>query len=146
MNVKKATINDIVNNEKNIKDYFFELFKDIDIEKRINMSKEKYIDMCKFISNGSANVYGAFIEEKMIGFIWFYKIKKDIFHINYFYVFEKYRNNGIGQKLLEKVYEEAKKQNVKIIELLVDVNNIKAEKMYKKNGFKEQKIKMNKIL
>lgn len=146
MNIKKATVNDIIDNEETLKEYFFELFKDVDAEKRIQMAKEKFINMYKFMSNGSANVFGAFIEKKIIGFIWFYKIKKDTFHINYFYVSEKNRNNGIGQKLLEKVYEEAEKQNIKNIELLVDINNIKAKKKYEKNGFQEQKIKMNKIL
>ena len=146
MNIRKVMMNDIINNAERIKEYFFDLFKDADTKKRIQKSKEKYINMYKFISNGSANVFGAFSEEKIIGFIWFYKIKEDTFHINYFYVSEKNRNNGIGQKLLEKVYEEAKKQNIKNIELLVDINNIKAKEKYEKNGFQGQKIKMNKIL
>ena len=48
---------------------------------------------------------------------------------------EGYQRRGIGYKLLQRIIEEAKKNNIKTISLEVDETNEKAINFYKKNGF-----------
>lgn len=49
---------------------------------------------------------------------------------------EKYRNQGYGQKLMEKVIEFAKSEKVDSIELVVNQDNAAAIRFYEKTGFK----------
>jgi N-acetylglutamate synthase-like GNAT family acetyltransferase len=50
------------------------------------------------------------------------------------YTYPEYRKNGIGTNVLKKIIEEAKKQNVSIINLLATKDG---ENVYKKIGFIE---------
>ncbi len=147
MQVRKANIDDIKNNREIIINYFFKLLsEDTDIENVSFKTEENYKNMEKFMLDGSANIFCAFENDKIVGFIWAYEIRKKVFHINYFYVEEKFRSMGLGQCLLEKLYKEARAKKIESIELLVNKGNEKALKKYLKNGFKEEQIKMRKIL
>jgi N-acetylglutamate synthase-like GNAT family acetyltransferase len=50
------------------------------------------------------------------------------------YTYPKYRKNGIGTNVIKKIIEEAKEQNVSIINLLATEDG---ENVYKKLGFME---------
>jgi len=50
------------------------------------------------------------------------------------YTYPEYRKNGIGTNVIKKIIEEAKKQNVSIINLLATEDG---ESVYKKAGFIE---------
>ena len=146
MQIRKATIDDVEYNKDTLIKYFYELLEVQEINYKKSKAEENYDCMKRFIMDGSANIFCAFEQKKILGFIWCYEIKPQIFHINYFYVTKEKRNIGIGQKLIDMVYEYAKECNIKEIELLVDVNNVLAKRKYERNGFKEEKIKMKKIL
>ena len=147
MQVRKANIEDIKRNKKYIIESFFNLLsEDTDVENVSYKAEENYNKMEKFILDGSANIFCAFEKDKIVGFIWAYEIRKEVFHINYFYVDEKFRSMGVGQRLLENLYEEAKMKRIRNMELLVNTDNEKAIKKYLKNGFKEEQIKMKKRL
>ena len=145
MEIRKIKVFDVEENEIILK----KLLKEM-LELKFHKCEEKIEDVYKnmkiFIKDGSAILLGAFEENKIIGFIWAYEIREKTYHINYFAVDENKRSLGIGLKLLDKLYEIAKENNIENIELLVEANNIKAIKKYKSNEFQEKYIKMEKKL
>lgn len=56
-------------------------------------------------------------------------------HISFLYVNDKYRNNGIATKLIDKFLLVVKKYKVEILEVKCFKNNKNASKLYKKYGF-----------
>ena len=58
------------------------------------------------------------------------------------YTYAEYRKNGIGTNVINKIIEEAKSQNVSIINLLATEDGIN---VYKKIGFKETEDKSMRI-
>jgi ribosomal-protein-alanine N-acetyltransferase len=59
------------------------------------------------------------------------------------YIRKKYRSRGLGEKLLQYSLSYLKKLGIEKCDLSVDPQNIKAIKMYEKNGFKVIEKKMN---
>lgn len=49
----------------------------------------------------------------------------------------KYRNNGIGSKLLQKIIDISMKKNMQTVTLEVNENNLYAISLYNKFGFKK---------
>ena len=111
-----------------------------------NEKTEKIIEeMKQFIEDKSAIIIGAFQKEKLLGFIWGYKTNvnnKMRIHINYFVVDEKSRKQGIGSKLIEKMYKIAKTMQIEKVELMVTAKNTTAINFYKKQGFEVERVKL----
>lgn len=63
--------------------------------------------------------------------------------IFYIYVSSKYRQQGYGQKVLEKSLDYCKSLNVKKIFLELRCSNSKAYKLYHKNGFVDLGLRKN---
>jgi ribosomal protein S18 acetylase RimI-like enzyme len=146
MLIRVVKLEDIECNKLAIKKYLKEILNisiNEGLEEKIN---EVLANMKKFIIDGTAKIIGAFNENEMIGFIWAYLIMKDTYHINYFCVDKTYRKIGVGQKLLDAIYDLANDQKIKKIELIVDSSNYEAIKKYEKNDFKKEKIKMIKCM
>lgn len=102
-----------------------------------------------YISMNKAKVYGAIIEEKLTGFIWFFEKNHEIkqtIHINHFVVNENFRRLGIGKKLWLEVERYAEKSNIKEIELYVTRENHDAVKFYENMNFEVERYVMNKRL
>ena len=62
------------------------------------------------------------------------------------YVEEKYRRKGIAKKLIEELIKWFKEKNVDVMTVHVYSSNLKAIVLYKKFGFKEYTINMNRKL
>ena len=60
------------------------------------------------------------------------------------FVKDKFRNQGIGKKLLDARVEWFKKNGVTFLEMNVDTRNKKALSIWKKYGFKDYQIKLKK--
>ncbi len=91
-------------------------------------------------STGSQVILGAFDNNILVGYAWI-ELRLDtvsllptcfIVDIG---VKKDYRKKGIGKQLMNKIYEIARKNNIKTINLLVDKRNINAVNFYKKAGF-----------
>lgn len=145
MKIRKIEILDVEENEIILKKLLKEMLE-LKFEQCEEKIEDVYENMKIFIEDGSAILLGAFEKNKIIGFIWAYLIKEKTYHINYFAVDENKRSLGIGQKLLDKLYEIAKENNIENIELLVEANNIKAINKYKSNKFIKKYLKMEKKL
>jgi len=71
-------------------------------------------------------------------------VKRDFIDISTIVVDEDYRGKGVGQKLLNKIYDWAKEIKVKEVELSVFSFNESAINFYEANGFQEIRKKMSK--
>ena len=87
------------------------------------------------LENPSSHYFIAVHCDKILGFAGIWKAVDDC-HITDIVVKKDCRMLGIGSKLLEKLIQEAKTQNVDSLTLEVNSNNIPAQRLYKKYGFK----------
>ncbi len=121
------------------------MFKDINVDDYILIQslestfKEKF-SQHKIKSDFEQNIFSKYFiyieKSNIIGFINYYDMYER-FELAYIEVREEYRNRKIGSKLLERLIEIAKKNNVENITLEVNINNIYAIKLYEKYGFKK---------
>lgn len=126
---------DILNYENDLQ----ELFENL----RLLNIEDLKSNLIEFISKEMCVCIGAFKENELIGILWAYKREfagAKRYHINYFSIKNKQQNYGIGSRLIEKLKEIVKKENIKIIDLNVDMENKIARNFYRKNNFKEEKI------
>lgn len=56
-------------------------------------------------------------------------------------IYQKFRNNGLGGKLMQEILDLAKERKLTKIFLDVDIRNIPAVKIYQRSGFKFTGIK-----
>lgn len=138
VNINLATITNIIEYAEDLKGFIYESlsnsFSSDELKK--NDIMEIYGNMLSYVKNNEAKVYLATMD-KLIGFIWFFEIKQQRLHINYFAVSEEYRGLGIGKLLLESVHLFAKENNFRDIELYVSDGNTIAINFYFKYGYEE---------
>lgn len=72
--------------------------------------------------------------DKVVGFL-DYWITFDSATICQIAVLEKYRNHGIASNLIEEMIKDLKAHDVEFLTLEVRKSNVKATKLYEKNGF-----------
>ena len=108
-----------------------------------------YYESDKSIQNDIINNYLYLIEDNnnYIGYI-VLNIFKDEFNrigcnINPIIVFEKYRNNGYGNMILQESFKDIVKEDIKYLEATIDILNIASYKIFIKNYFKEYNRKDN---
>ena len=130
--------------KEKLKLYFKNVFDENGILNNEEKLERTIEEMKQFIEDKSAIIIGAF-QEDLLGFIWGYKTsvnEKTRIHINYFVVNEKYRKQGIGSKLIGKIYEIAKEMQIEEVELMVTAKNISAVNFYKGQGFEVERVKL----
>lgn len=113
--------NDLINENYVVKNYFNQVLND----EKITLLAYYDVDL-------------------IVGYILIRKLDDDVCLLDGLYVLEKYRNKGIGSKLLNEAIIRCKKYNVKYIDINVMNNNEVAKKIYKKMGFNEFEIKLRK--
>ena len=151
MKIRKATIND------------FEKLKGIKLESK--KDEMKYSDSLKPLSK-TIDIYFEYFREELkkknsavfiaedkkpIGIIiatFFKPLRISKFarkgYVSNLYVQKKYRNNGIGKKLLYASLKWMKGNNVKYISLEIHLENKTALKFYRKYGFNDYTLKLAK--
>ena len=124
---------------------FNELFKNSNIIRSKSEIEELHNNMIKYIQDGTARIVGAFDEKNLLGFIWAYQRNANNekrYHINYFIVNSKKRNQGIGKNLIQEVYKIAKNDGIRKLELIVNTKNVNAVKFYNGQNFEVEKMIM----
>ncbi len=121
-----------------------------------NLQKYNESDVLEILKDKNMPVYVMADEKDEVAAYAFCQIKevseskalvgRKFMYIDDFCVDEKYRKMHIGQTLMEKVTEEARKMDVSSIELNVWEFNESAIKFYEKCGFTTQKREMEIIL
>ena len=151
MKIRKATVKD------------FEKLKDIKLESK--KDEMRYSDSLKPLSK-TIDIYFEYFKEELkkknsavfiaedkkpIGIIiatYFTPLRISKFgkkgYVSNLYVQKKYRNKGVGKKLLYASLKWLKENNVKYISLEIHLENKTALKFYRKYGFKDYTLKLAK--
>ena len=133
--MKLQRFNDLENTNKLSKIIFLNFF-DLQYEDNIDFSIQSVINILD-----SPALIGWFLldnDNKIIGYL----IGKTqglndgrfVYYISYFYIVNKYRNKGLGTRMLLTCMEYIKNQNISNI-MLITKNNSNAHKLYSKLGF-----------
>lgn len=107
------------------------------------------IRLKSYIEDGSAILFGAFIGNELVGFIWGYEremLDQKRIHINQFVVETKQQRLGIGKLLMSAIEEEAVYRDIYTIELFVSKSNPGAVLFYTNSNFVVSRYQMEKQL
>lgn len=120
----------------------FTEIKETDAEELAILDKECFSVPWSYSSflNDAKNPLSYYIiarfNEKIVGYAGFWKVFEEA-QITNVAVLKDYRHKKIGYKIIEKLIELAKKNEINIMTLEVRESNIPAISLYKKFGFKE---------
>jgi ribosomal protein S18 acetylase RimI-like enzyme len=93
------------------------------------------------------NLYHIKSEERLAGYLWFHVMKEEkkafLYHI---YILDAFRKQGIAREALSFFEEESRKLGAVSLGLHVFGSNENAIELYRKLGFKQASVSMNKIL
>ena len=120
--IEKMTIEDVLKIEKDFGEKFDDFWN-------INILKSE-------LNNNNSLYFVAKNENEILGFAGIL-LNFDFSEITNIVVRKDFRKFGIGKMLLEKIIEETKKNNKKMIYLEVNENNTNAINLYKKYRFEE---------
>ena len=117
----------------------FELFSQ-EVEFTPNKEVQQKALKTIIVDENIGDIYVATINEKVVAMVnILYTIStalgNQVAIFEDFIVDKSYRNQGIGENLIDFVFEDLKAKNFSRITLLTDNDNLKAHKFYKKKGF-----------
>ena len=107
----------------------------IDVPPYMKHFQPDEIDYTTYISNPEKDVYFAFIENELAGQIRVLDWWNAYAYIGSIVVDRKYRRQGVGQALIERVVEWAKAKGSPGLMLETQNNNVPACRLYEKCGF-----------
>ncbi len=133
---------------------YFECLKKIDQETKFMMFEpdERQFDenlITSYLTNKDDLFVGAFSEHEIVGIL---SAKRGSFrrirHSAYIVIGirQAFQRQGIGSKLFDKLDEWARKNQLKRLELTVEVSNTPAINLYEKQGFSIEGIKRKTML
>ena len=96
-------------------------------------------DLEDIVSNKDVAMLVAKDEDKIIGMATLYvmtKVGKRVSNVEDVVVSDAYRGQGLGEKLMQALIEEARKRKVKSLSLTTKPDRVAANKLYQKLGFK----------
>lgn len=112
-----------------------------DLSQMLIIEQENFTDpwnyktlLYEVIKNEKSSFFGAFNEDKLLGYIGFWSILDNVDIIN-IAIKAEYKRKGIGSTLFKVVDRIAVSLEAKTITLEVNVNNLAAINLYKKMGF-----------
>ncbi len=145
LNIKAIGIDDVVELQMIARETFSEMFADYNsLENLKNYLDEKFIivKLSEELVNPHSTFYFAQIGNEVVGYL---KTNigeaqtelKDLnaFEIERIYVLQTYHGKKVGQLLIEKALEEARKTTYSYVWLGVWEENHRAIRFYSKNGF-----------
>lgn len=116
---------------------------DVNLIDKMNIDFRKnfacVVNIKYFLNNINNFFYACIFENKIIGFLYGYKLnrldnKGDMLYIHEVGVHDNFQKRGIGTKLLENVKIYCKQKNICRIFLATETKNIAACKLYEKAG------------
>ncbi|WP_350342850.1 GNAT family N-acetyltransferase [Proteinivorax tanatarense] len=100
---------------------------------------EKYV--LPVFEMDNQKMYGVYWNNKVIGVLWLYQKTPEKIFIAYVEIFEEFRGQGFGKKVMHGMFSFIKKLGYKSIQLHVFGHNRKAIKLYEKTGFKKTMVR-----
>lgn len=110
---------------------------------------QKMDDLIGHLRDNTATVYGAFVDDELVAFIWAYVHQfreENRMYVSEIRVKEEYRKRGIGKELLGLVEDKAEQMGLSAIYLHAEANNPEAIGFYKAAGYEYERIQMRKDL
>lgn len=98
-----------------------------------NLEKRKRIE-CE-LENKIRTMYAYIHNNKYVAGMSLSYMDNKAIYLSYLVVNKKYRNQGIGTKMIRYACQISKKEGYSYIVLNVDNDNVEAQKLYKKIGF-----------
>lgn len=149
MELKVFDKNIIIKYSETIKKFIDEVLIINNVVVENDYSVKLVVEISDYISNNSAYIVGAFDNDILIGFIWCYKRifnQEERLHIYHFIVEESYRRSGVGQQLINNVFDYCKKNNIHKIDLMATSSNKSVLKFYYKNLFKDERVLLSRCI
>lgn len=141
---------------------FSDFFEEFDVFQKLDQDTEAvakyYLDKTlNLVKSNGGVIYVAEVENKVIALAGLYlrdqseeealtTIPMKLGHLESLFVSNKYRNNGIGEKLIQKAEDYFKSKKCTHSELDVFGPNTKAHNFYTRQGYMDIKISMIKTL
>lgn len=142
IHIKKANDKILIKHQKKILKLMRESWKLNFPDSKLNENNinDRFQKMIKYIKNNEGSVLIATKKESFIGYLWYFIKNNNSIHINQIIISNEFRGMKIGTRLINTLYEEAKKLDILKVELNVTVSNEKALNFYKKEHFKLKRV------
>ncbi len=137
---RKAELSD----SKRIEELFIEMLRTIYNTNDVDGYENGYLD--KFFSESEDLIYVAELEEEVVAFLSIEVYKDDGYvYLDDLSVTEKYRDKGIGTKLISLAEDYSKDIGVSAIVFHVEKTNENAHKLYRKLGYMDNEDQGNRM-
>ena len=126
-----------------IRDSFITVAREFNITKQNAPTNPAYIEIesLQAMKQKGINMYGAFLNNTVIGFVAIEKSSDDLYFMEKLAVLPEYRHNGYGTRLIDFVVETVKKAGGKKISIGIINENKVLKNWYIRNGFSETEIR-----
>jgi ribosomal protein S18 acetylase RimI-like enzyme len=136
MSVQKASLNDLNSLTELFNSYRVFYEQESNLEGANSFLKERLL-------NEDSVIFIAYDESKAVGFVQLYPTfssvsMKKSWILNDLYVDASARKNGFGEKLIHAAIYFAKEKGAKGLSLETGENNLNAQRLYEKIGFKKE--------
>ena len=108
---------------------------------------EKIGDLIAHLTTGTCVAYGAFEENKIVGYIWAYPhpFRDECrMYISECTVKEEYRSRGIGKSLIALIEKRAKEYGFPAVYFHAEADNLDAVRLYENIGYGKERIQFRK--
>lgn len=132
-------------------EYYYKNMKACDFTETYTyaVAESKMKELATYLKEGKALVFGYFVDKELVGYIWGYLHRfreEQRIYVSEIYVLEKWRSQGIGKQLLNEIEKEAEVRRIKALYIHAEAGNERAIKLYKKEGFKIERLQLRKSL
>jgi ribosomal protein S18 acetylase RimI-like enzyme len=106
-------------------------------------------ELLPYLESAKAVLFGAFDQNKLIGFLWAYPrvfLEESRLYINAMIVAEQYRGQGIGKLLVLELEKYARREKIPAIDVQTASFKIDAIDFYRKLGFEHERVQMRKSI
>lgn len=150
MEIKEITHFDVIKQENAIRQLLALCIENTyTVEELEPLLREKVNGLIAHLRDGTANVFGAYCEEKLCAFLWgypFVSVSGPTFHVAYISVFPEFEGMGIAKRLLSTAEIKAKSLGIYSLEVIVSSANDRARKLYCTQEFRIDRYVMMKSL
>ena len=137
---RKAELSD----SKRIEELFIEMLRTIYNTNDVDGYENGYLD--KFFSESEDLIYVAELDKEVVAFLSIEVYKDDGYvYLDDLSVTEKYRDKGIGTKLISLAEDYSKDIGVSAIVFHVEKTNVNAHKLYRKLGYMDNEDQGNRM-
>lgn len=152
MNIRLMTADDLSIYKNDIALFIYESVRMSNYEDGycLCQAEQKCDELHGYLMSDRAIIVGAFEDNCMLGFLWAYEYPfredKNRLYVSIVHVKEKYRNQHIGARLLEKIETVAKERNFDAIYLHAEASNVRACRFYEHMQYSCERVQLVKQL